>query len=309
MCSIAEKSQEVVGVKVVRSGCRSIWCPECGPGQGWRLRRRLEARYRAKQVHRVGFATLTCSPAILGDDLEQQFEYLKAHRLIARFVREVRRLVGRKMAYFSVMEFHHRSQQVHFHLMLDGLGRLDRSTLKALQDWCQIHMGTFDYKYVSRERAVGYCVKYLTKGSYERLPDWCLDYEGRIRPYTASHGFWHDTEPRENTEPTGQTRQERTLRYRIEKCGDEGVVCVRQCVKDDGELVQRYSFSSSESFDDWKQAAIDTVASDRLEEVSRSRYAIWLDVEEFEAVARAMGYGSGAGGARRSGAEPARPAG
>lgn len=278
MCCVAESMQKFVGAKLVRDGCRSIWCSECGPGVGWKLRKRLEKRYRLKRIKRAGMATLTCSPAIVGEDLEQQFSYVKAERLVSRFVRELRNVVGKAIAYFAVMEFHHKSKQIHFHLVLDDLGKLNKAQLKAMQDWCQEHMGTFDYKYMSCKRAVGYCLKYLTKGSHEQLPEWCLDYEGRIRPYSTSRGFWHDAKPRKQSEPTGKTRKERTLRYRIQKCKTAGVVGIKEAATEQGELVHRFAFTSSIPFEDWKLAALQVIPSDRLEEVARSRYSIWLEI-------------------------------
>ncbi|GJM23866.1 MAG: hypothetical protein DHS20C16_02810 [Phycisphaerae bacterium] len=302
MCCAAEGAQKPIGAKLVRDGCRSIWCAECGLGVGWKLRKRLEERYRVKRVRRAGMVTLTCSPAILGSDLQQQFEQVKAQRLVSRFVREFRRVVGKPIDYFSVMEFHHRSKQIHFHMALDDLGRLSKRKLIAMQDWCQEHMGTFDYKYMSREEAVGYCLKYLTKGSQDQLPEWCLDYKGRIRPFTASRGFWHDSKPRKQCEPTGKKRNERTLRYRIQRCKTAGVVGIKEAATEQGELVHRFGFTSSIPFEDWKLAALQVIPSDRLEEVARSRYSIWLEIDELTEVATLLGITEAAGVRRRTAA-------
>lgn len=277
----------VAGCRLVRNGCRSVWCPTCGPVQGARLRERLIQRFKEREVSMVGFATLTCSPAVLGDDLEGQFLAVKDGRLVSRFVRLFRQVTGKDGSYLSVMEFHKKSGQVHFHVVLDGGGRLTREALVELQAWCQQHMGTFDYKYMASERAIRYCLKYITKGAYDGLPAWCLDFEGRIRPYTASHGFWHDGKPRKVSEPTGVKRAQRTLRVRIERCKDAGVIGLSESVTDDGEIVRRYSFYWSLAFEKVRELAAEVVqdASER-EKVRTAKRGFWLSVGELQDLAR-----------------------
>jgi len=234
----------------------------------------------------VGFVTLTCSRAILGEELEGQFQAVKDRRLVSQFVRKFREVVGRRMAFLAIMEFHKKSKQAHFHLVLDGCARLPREALMELQAWCQEHMGTFDYKYMSSDRAVRYCLKYITKGAYEGLPEWCLDYKGRIRPYTASRGFWHDSKPRPEPESAGKSRVQRTLRVRIERCKDAGVIGLTETVAEDGAISQRYAFTLEMPFEVVRELAADVVQDESERELIRqARRGFSLTVAEFEALA------------------------
>jgi hypothetical protein len=247
----------------------------------------LLERYQAKEVQRVGFATLTCSPSILGDDAEEQFRRVKADRLVARFVRLFREVVGQSAAYLSIMEFHKKSGQVHFHVALDNCGRLSRRSLARLQAWCQRHLGTFDYKYMASDRGVRYAVKYLTKGGYEGLPDWCLDYEGRLRPYSASRGFWHDSKPREKRETQGKERPQHTLRERFDRCEYAGVIGVRETVDEEGQVHRRYGYTWSVAFERVRELAAEVIGD--LTERARVQTARWsflLEKDEWMAVAR-----------------------
>ncbi len=304
MCETAIAHDVTPRCLIVRNGCRSIWCPRCGPGRGAKLRERLLTRYFVKGVGRVGFVTLTCSPKILGDELQSQFERVKSQRLVARFVRLFSKIVGRPVAYFSVMEFHKKSGQVHFHLALDDCGHVSRKNLAILQAWCQRNMGTFDYKHCPSSRAVRYCLKYLTKGAAEQLPDWCMDYRAPIRPFTSSRGFWHDGKKRIPKEKRGETRRIRTLRARFRGCEQAGTVGVEEHVDERGEVRRRFAFAWPEPFDWVRDLAASFIPAVDERQIAEARTCFAIGLEWVRELADRVIRGNPDGRAAAAGAAP-----
>ncbi len=228
---------------------------------------------------------------------------MKAERLVARFVRLFSTLAGRAVGYFAVMEFHKKSGQIHFHLALDGCGRVSRKAIHRLQSWCQAKMGTFDYKYMASDRAVRYCLKYLTKGASEQLPDWCWDYDGRIRSFTASGGFWHDRKKRPLSKREGKPRIQRTLRERLGRCERVGVVGIEENAVEGGAVRRRLAFVWRHAFEFVRDVA-STFAQDdgRAIEKARSSFAIGLD--EVGELAHRVLWADARGRAAAAGAAP-----
>lgn len=231
-----------IGVRLCMKGCGSFACPVCGPVVGLRLRDRLTARYKAAGVARVGLITLTISDKVLALDASEQYQQIKDRRLISEFVRFLRVTTGMEGGYFRVCEFGGKSNRLHYHLILDGMGRISREQLNSLQAWCQERIGTLDYKYRPVGVGVAYVCKYVTKGSTDTLPDFVLDANG-FKFFSTSRGFWlGDGSPKRERKETTELRAQRPLRVRLTRCGD-GTVGLSEVMAEDGEVLRRFSFA------------------------------------------------------------------
>ncbi len=224
--------------RVCLEGCRSFACENCGPLVGLNLRDRLLARYEAAGVREVGLITLTISDKVLAPSSEEQYEAIRDQRLVGEFVRLLRHVTGVSAPYFRICEFGGKSNRLHYHLMVDGLGRLPLELLGRLQAWCQSHLGTMDYKYRPTKVGVRYVCKYVTKGSGESLPDFVLDRHG-FKFYSTSRGFWGKTEEERVASRHGVAREQRTLRVRLQRCGSRTVV-LSKVIAEDGSERKRF---------------------------------------------------------------------
>lgn len=235
--------RNATGVRICKTSCNSFACSDCGPLVGYQTRQRLLDRYASAGIDQVGLCTLTINDDVVAGTPEEQYAYIRDHRLIGDFVRHLRTALGVDVGYFRVCEFGKKTGRLHYHLLIDDLGRLHRDKLHALQDWSQRHLGTMDYKYRSVLRGVRYVCKYLTKGSDGSLPDFVLDMNG-FKFFSSSRGFWMTRRiPRERTKPAEPTkRNQRTLRVRLLACG-ESVIGLAQSIDEHGERKHGFAFT------------------------------------------------------------------
>ncbi len=276
----ARAEDGAVGVRLCMVGCGSLACPVCGPVAGLRLRDRLIARYKEAGVSQVGLVTLTISDQVLWMDASEQYESIRDRRLISEFIRFLRSVTGADGGYFRICEFGGKSNRLHYHLIVDNMGRLGREQLQRLQSWCQERLGTMDYKFRPVGVGVKYVCKYVTKGSTDTLPDFVLDANG-FKFYSTSRGFWlgEVNLKRERKQPT-ESRHQRPLRVRLTRCGD-GTVGLSEVISEDGELVRRFAFALPIPFgcvmrilEQMPQDCVERVGSDWPVGVSR-----WVDVD------------------------------
>lgn len=235
----------------LRCRCRSRFCPDCCEYLGIQLRDRL--RERLKQFKSCYMITLTVDPELF-ESPEEAWEYVRAERCIARFVRGLREhkyLNDRH--YFYVVEFH-KNGWPHWHLLLDA-DYIPHAELVAF--WGTFRpkhagpvrgsrppFGTVLFsapKFASSDHAAHYATKYVIKSPEDGWPEWVMDYTGNIFRYSVSKGFWSATEGKasdandaqetraeamaaEEDEPT-EARPRRPLRERLADCGAGTNIC------------------------------------------------------------------------------------
>jgi len=209
--------------KLVSCRCRGWMCPSCGGRRGYAFRARLDDRFEGREMAHVGLVTLTCSPYVLGGSQADQWRTVRNERLVSEFVREFRRVVGVAGDYVAVAEFQ-KSGRIHYHLLIDGVGRLDKRSIGVIQKWAQRRMGTFDYKYVDMKKGIGYVTKYLVKGG--TIPDWAIA-ESDFRMYSTSRGYWGEVvEGNGRGVRHGDRRENRPMVTRLAECGNRTAVII-----------------------------------------------------------------------------------
>lgn len=284
-----ETETEVIGhyYKIGGCGCRSRFCEDCAVPLGLNLRRRLLKVLMT--FSSVQMWTLTVDPKLFSSPYEC-YEYVRSRRCVAELVRELRkRGVLSSGRYFVVCEFQ-RNGMPHWHLILDSrhvpfdlvceVWNRYRPKDAGPREGNRPGFGGVRFSKVdfeSVEHAVNYVVKYIIKTPVDGWPAWVLEYEGQLRRYSASRGFWGDSDPAKRPiEPTPldesearflrmvgekieelQTEEEKaaseggvqkqiralTIRQRIDRCGSSTVVmeCTEH-VLGDGEVVERKRF-------------------------------------------------------------------
>lgn len=90
-------------------------------------------------------------------------------------------------------------------------------------------LGYTKTKRVKKTRDFRYLFKYVVKGN-DTIPDWVLDYPGRIRVFQTSRGFYGNTSSGSASSASSSASQEEkpTLRVKFSKWDVRGVVRVRE---------------------------------------------------------------------------------
>ena len=178
--------------RILPIGCGCRTCKWCAPVVARRHVERLVERYKLQRVQSVGFVTLTIAAGRFGAGREG-WEHLKDFRLVGESMRKLGRIVGSRvpLMYHAIKQFHPSgSGNLHVHVLVDGLGFLTMKRLKRFQTWCQLHLGTMDYKFRGTREAVEYASRYV-KRAQEFIPDWVRGEDGLdFRWSSSSKGFW-----------------------------------------------------------------------------------------------------------------------
>ena len=227
-----------VNVHLGRCGCGSIACKHCGPGRGYALRRELLTRWRVLGVRVVGFVTLTLSPELWGDAGSEARSQIATRRLVAEFVRVVRRVCGIEAHYLSKVEFGKRGGRMHYHLLIDGLGYVPPGQLLILREWCLQRLGLMQHSFVSLGdhrkggRIAGYIgkVAQYTAKDVGALPGWVRASCG-FRFLSCSRGYWVPVRGKRKRAESGDgsIRGRATLQVRLEACGKTTRVIGESC--------------------------------------------------------------------------------
>lgn len=198
------------GYEVGKHRCRCWFCSDCCYSMGIRLRRRLEPILET--FSGLLMVTLTVDPSLFASPKEAYF-YIRERRCIARTVQDLwRRGCLHSRRYFYVVEWQKRTEQAHFHVLLDA-SYIPWSFL--LESWSKHRPETagpvvpgrpaFGTVLISVAKfgggaahAARYATKYLTKVPEHGFPSWVLDLgqTTRVRRYSTSRGFWgEESEP------------------------------------------------------------------------------------------------------------------
>ena len=210
----------------------------------------------------VFMLTLTVDPQLF-DDPEEAHRYVQGKRRaiseLVRALRESGHLLGEH--YFCAIEWQKDTEMAHYHLLLEAefipfpliceIWNRNRPKDAGPIVGKRPGFGSVrfsDDKAYDGTHAAFYATKYLLKIPEHGFPDWVLDYEGRIKRYTTSKGFWSsiDHEPTEpNTgelrepvpveegqpssdsdqdPPPTSRRQLRTIRERLKRCCQQAVL-------------------------------------------------------------------------------------
>jgi hypothetical protein len=137
--------------------------------------------------------------------------------------------------YIYVLEFQHRTEQAHFHVLIDAT-RVPKSDIDVA--WSKLRPKTagpvadnrpeFGMTRFSAPKFEGgalhaarYVTKYLVKSPPQGWPSWVMAMGGtkRVPRFQTSRGFWN--RPRVVSEPSGQTRNltPRSYGERVAECG------------------------------------------------------------------------------------------
>ena len=188
--------------------CRKWYCEGCGPRLGFKLRGRLLDRLQGfSEVYGV---TLTVDGSLF-ENQEAAWQYVMENRLLSRLVRELdRRGHLHSKAYFWVVEFQKRTEQAHWHLLLDASfvpygelveiwSRFRPAAAEAIPEKITAEnykgqapaFGSVRYtRQLNKVSAGFYAAKYLVKYPEGGYPDWVLDRKGRMPRFGHSHRFF-----------------------------------------------------------------------------------------------------------------------
>jgi hypothetical protein len=199
-------------------------------------------------------ATLTVDPTLFPDP-KSAYLYIRERRCIARAVQDLSRwgyLKSRR--YFYVVEWQKKTEQVHFHVLLDAwfipFDRLLQSWSKHRPKGAGPVVGdrpAFGTVLISvphfkggPAHAARYVTKYLTKIPEHGFPQWVLRMgeDTRIRRYSASRGFWGTVSERRDEASIERKCEPKTYAERIQACGSSvNVFEVRETVdRETGEI-------------------------------------------------------------------------
>jgi hypothetical protein len=228
--------------------CKCGVCPTCASSVAWKESQRVQAVISNWQFPQMW--TFTLNPSAYPDQ-RRILEWIKAKKCIATLVQSLwRKKLLRSRNYYAVMEFQDGSrnvegrgtEQVHFHVLLDTPGFLDKRIVwelweskappwRATGNVCDKHnpaMGfvRFDKVYEG-EGLAAYLSKgvagYLSKGP-KNLPEWFIKYldDGHnMQLKYASRGFWASLPKREKgytRPPVTAKRKRRTVSERLANC-------------------------------------------------------------------------------------------
>lgn len=250
--------------------CSSWFCDGCCESKGIAVQRRL--RPVLETFKGVMMWTFTLDPELF-ETPEEAFRFVRHKRCISELMRTLReRGYLHSDRYFYVVEFQKESQQAHWHLLMDAT-YIPKEVVQEIWDRFRPKsagpkpanrpgLGMVRYsapRFKSRVHAANYATKYLTKPPRDGYPDWVLDYEGYVRRYDVSRGFWASVEadtdgdggtdaPAPWDEPTageadpegcdGNVKEPRkapgevsTIRDRLEKCGRKTFIIGRENVE------------------------------------------------------------------------------
>ncbi|MCA9092040.1 MAG: hypothetical protein KDA68_01025 [Planctomycetaceae bacterium] len=165
--------------------------------------------------------TLTIDPTLFSGP-EEAFRYVREHRCSAEFVRFLHRHgYLNSPRFFYVVEWH-KNGYVHYHLLIDtnyvphSVARDAWNRFRPV--WCAPVQGSrpgfgsvwFSKRdFESSSHAIGYVTKYLVKPPRHPYPEWVMNFNGRIKKYGLSHGFWkQDSHPQNHVGPeTAEEKQ------------------------------------------------------------------------------------------------------
>jgi hypothetical protein len=221
------------GFEVAKCRCRCWFCPECCRVMGYELRMRLIPVLET--FSGLLMVTLTVDPSLFSDP-ESAYSYMRERRCIGRTVQDLLRWGHlRSRRYFYVVEWQKRTEQAHFHVLLDAefvpWGELLRSWSKHRPPNAGAVVGDrpgFGTVLISMPQfgggpvhAARYATKYLTKVPQQGFPEWVV-YSGRdsrIRRYSTSRGFWGSVSKRQNKGGKTRERDRKTYAERMSSCG------------------------------------------------------------------------------------------
>lgn len=188
--------------------------------------------------------TVTFDPTLF-ESPEHCYRWLMESRVIAQYVRSLKRAgVIHSEHYFAVLEFH-KSGWPHWHILVDA-NEIKKELLQKYWDKYRpknagpVEPGRPGLGWVAyspppegpsaTEKAAWYACKYLTKVPENGFPEWAKNYVGELRLFKASRGFWTELGGRKKrekwvkSESSVQRKQKATARERMESCGTKAIV-------------------------------------------------------------------------------------
>ncbi len=219
--------------------CNCWFCPDCCKSKGYNLRAELVPILET--FAGLLLLTFTVDPELFPSP-QAAFEYLMDNRCLSRTMQDLRRAsVLNSNRYFYVVEWQERTEQVHFHVLVDATfvahdlltrcwGKNRPPGLGPPRDG----RPAIGFAWISKPsfeggplHAARYVTKYLTKVPQKGFPGWVLamGVQRRVRRYGTSRGFWDRVSL--PSEPSGRKRQRRELSYaeRLSECGTTLNVC------------------------------------------------------------------------------------
>ena len=154
------------------------------------------ARLKARRLQRAGlpdmtnwrFVTLTVASRTISPEQAYQLGKARLRRFLARF----RQAIGHEFKWCWKLEFHE-DGYAHWHLLIEYTKRFPEDMLQVLEKWWGL--GRINVKRVL-QRDLFYVFKYVAKG-LEDLPAWVENFQGRLRVFQGSKGFFLYAQHRE----------------------------------------------------------------------------------------------------------------
>lgn len=263
--------------------CKTRFCKHCCTGMGLRLYHKI-LPVVATFTH-LQMWTFTIDPTLF-DSSEEAYLYVRDRRAISLLIGKLFKLGHlHTRRFFSVLEWQ-KNGMVHYHVLLDArfipfsvvrdIWNTNRPKCAGPVEGERPGFGSIQFSpdlhcFDSPEHAAHYACKYLIKHPSHGYPRWVLDFQGTIRRYATSRGFFPEEEkdateekaisPKvrkdkgpqhrddcfcpecRGDEPERTNRKRSTLRQRIAKCKDDAVVLeVRETILPDGEVIETKRF-------------------------------------------------------------------
>ncbi len=239
-----------------KDGCKSRFCPECGPLLGYRLRESMRREAAAFKKPMLLSLTIDRHGTTTGNgfsDPKAAYDYVREGRYIARLMRQL----GIRL-WICVLECQSKTGEgwPHWHLLVDAVdlphGRLPKKLLERMwklwrDTWMIGGLDVEAVKFNDRNHAIFYISKYLIKQPERGWPEWILDAR-HVRLVSCSralNALVGDGDGRAKKDEVGEDaekpeRKRRSTAERVSRCGMATKVLEESVDHETGEVSTRY---------------------------------------------------------------------
>lgn len=184
-------------------GCSSRYCRRCGRATGHRIQSALTKVLNTFKTVRM--ITFTLNPQLFTSP-ESALRYVRKRRCISECMRSLRKAgLLYSNRYFSVIEWHKRSDMAHFHVLVDAR-EINQAYIETRWNCFRPdgsigdRFGTARITRRLRSILARYVVKNLVRNCNE-VPTWLLDFEGQVPRFSPSRGFFAKRYSKTSAEP------------------------------------------------------------------------------------------------------------
>ncbi len=235
---VTEPDEDTRTFQVVKCGCDCWYCPDCCERKGYNLRAELIPVLET--FTGLMMLTLTIDPQLFSTP-QDAYEYVRNRRGISRLMRYLdHQEYLHTRRYFYVVEFQKKTEQAHFHVLIDAT-RVPKEAIDHA--WSKLRPNDAPPREPNRpafgmtrfsvphfhggaEHAGRYATKYLVKTPADGWPEWVMRMgkDKRVPRYQASRGLWNREPQPSNPNPKPRKSVSRTYAERIAECGEHSML-------------------------------------------------------------------------------------